>query len=128
LALILAPAFAHLDPQLQIDLGASQALDLRSGCRTDFAKHLALATYNYALLGIPLDENVGPHVGQGVGTGLELLHDDRHRVGDLLASHAQHLLTDQLGGDLALGLVGNLVARIIISLMSWIISSINGFI
>ncbi len=81
--------------------------------RAGLLQHRSPTPDDDALLGLALDQDPRPDapdlvVGGGRVVGvLDLLGDDRDRVGQLVPGHAQELLADELRGDEQLGLVGH---------------------
>ena len=94
-----------------VDARAQLALELAPGRGADLLDHPSTASDQDPLLRFGLDPQARVDDGQVLARALELLDDHLDGVRHLLEGAAQHLLTDQLGEQHLLTLVGAFLDR-----------------
>src|ERR1022692_1067612 len=102
------PVLGDLDPQVQVDPGPEQRLDLAAGLRADLLQPRALGADHDRLLAGPLDVHDRVDVDE-VGAafpGRHLLDDNRDGVRQLIPYAFEDRLPDKLRDQLLLRLVG----------------------
>src|SRR5690606_23840216 len=105
------PARQRLHPQVQIDSGTDEGLDLRPRVLPQLPDGGAFLADQDRLLTVPLDVDDGADVDRILRLP-ELLDRDRRAVRDLLAVRLEDRLPDQLGDEEADGLDGEIVLRV----------------
>ena len=101
------PVFFDLHPQLQMDFGIQQLLDLKTGCGTDLLEHgPAFADDNaFVALSLTIDHRVDGH--QTILPLLPFFDFHRHAVRYFLVQLLKHFFPDDLGYQLAFRLIGD---------------------
>src|SRR3954465_8795470 len=111
-ALVAAPALAHADAQVEVDLPARHLLHLPARGASDRLDHPPAGADQDALLGLGLGPEAGVDDQRAVVALLELVDLHLHRVRHLVARALERLLADQLGEPDRLGQVALLLRRV----------------
>ena len=111
-SLSVAPAFLDLYPAAQIDFAHEKVLHILTGFGGNLFEHFTLFADYDSLVTFPLTVDGGVNIGYAsVGTLLHPFNADGNSVRNFIIEHIQKLLTNNLGGYHALGLVGQSVVR-----------------
>ena len=105
-----APIFLDLDPKIEIHLRAKEFFEVLAGAATNQLESATALAYENTLVRCLLTENFGAN-GQKASLIAEFLNNDCRSVRDLFVSGAEDLLTNNLGSDLSLGLIGDHIIR-----------------
>src|SRR5215207_6941738 len=95
-ALVAPPSSPDLDLEIEEHAGSEVALELLAGGRAHLADHAPALPHENRLLGVALHPDLRPDLDQTVVPRLDRVDHHLHRVWDLVAGAAKHLLADQL--------------------------------
>src|SRR5450830_258824 len=105
---VVGPARFDLDPDLQVDRAAEQALHVQARLAGHFFQPGALVTDDHGLVAVAFDEDGGEDAAQ-VAFLFEFLDQHRAGVRQFVADEAEQLFTDDFRGEEFLAAVGDVV-------------------
>ena len=109
-SLSVAPALFDLHPAVKVDFAHEEALHILARLCRNFFEHLALFADYYALVALALAVDRGVDIGYiRVLALVHSLYAYRNAVRYFVVKEIQKLFSDYLGGEHALGLVGQSV-------------------
>lgn len=92
----LLPVLVYFDGEVEIDMILGSELDLLAGVGSDLLDLAGTLTDQHASIAYVCSEETSFDVG-GVAVALgDLVDDDGRRIGDLITSHEEDFLTDEL--------------------------------